>query len=66
MADAALTHLLRTHLAKSLKDQQEGYLPSNLEIPSDSHKLKKHIALVCDRIAKGYLPSGRRLEVWSI
>lgn len=59
--DAAVTHLLRTSLAKSSKDQQQqvSTFPS-LEMPADSHKLKKHIALMCDRISKGFLPSGRR------
>lgn len=49
--DAAITHLLRTVMAKSSKDQAVN--PSPLAPPSDTSKLKKHIALFCDRIGKG-------------
>ena len=62
IVDAAVTHLLRTTLAKSQKDQQQTSFQS-LELPADSHKLKKHIALLCDRITKGYLPTGKKVEV---
>lgn len=58
--DAAVTHLLRTTLAKSSKDQQQMSSFPSLEMPADIQKLKKHIALLCDRISKGYLPSGRK------
>eukprot|EP01007_Sphenomonas_quadrangularis_P000881 NODE_173_length_1924_cov_98.348800_g130_i0.p2 GENE.NODE_173_length_1924_cov_98.348800_g130_i0~~NODE_173_length_1924_cov_98.348800_g130_i0.p2 ORF type:complete len:512 (-),score=206.18 NODE_173_length_1924_cov_98.348800_g130_i0:356-1891(-) len=49
--DAAMTHLLRTCLAKSAKESSS--MPQPLSVPQDVNKLKKHIALVCDRIAKG-------------
>jgi len=49
--DAAMTHLLRTSLAKNARES--GSLPQPLQVPSDINKLKKHIALVCDRLAKG-------------
>ncbi|XP_059177174.1 protein PTHB1-like [Physella acuta] len=49
--DAALTHLLRTVLAKSSKDQAVN--PSPLALPQDTSRLKKHIALFCDRLGKG-------------
>eukprot|EP01060_Flectonema_neradi_P000961 TRINITY_DN1056_c1_g1_i1.p1 TRINITY_DN1056_c1_g1~~TRINITY_DN1056_c1_g1_i1.p1 ORF type:complete len:845 (+),score=132.55 TRINITY_DN1056_c1_g1_i1:68-2602(+) len=49
--DAAMTHLLRTSLAKTYKEAMS--MPQPLQIPSDTGKLKKHIALVCDRLAKG-------------
>ena len=60
--DASVTHLLRTTLAKSSKDQA---VPPNssLEMPAECQKLKKHIALLCDRILKGWMPSGQRIEV---
>ncbi|KAL8618805.1 hypothetical protein ACOMHN_000233 [Nucella lapillus] len=51
MTDAAVTHLLRTVLAKSAKDAAVN--PSPLSIPSDTSKVKKHIALLCDRLGKG-------------
>uniref|UniRef100_A0A7S1IUQ3 PTHB1 N-terminal domain-containing protein n=2 Tax=Eutreptiella gymnastica TaxID=73025 RepID=A0A7S1IUQ3_9EUGL len=49
--DAAMTHLLRTCLAKN--PRESGSLPQPLAVPNDINKLKKHIALVCDRLAKG-------------
>eukprot|EP01012_Entosiphon_sulcatum_P026014 TRINITY_DN3140_c0_g1_i1.p1 TRINITY_DN3140_c0_g1~~TRINITY_DN3140_c0_g1_i1.p1 ORF type:complete len:869 (-),score=169.44 TRINITY_DN3140_c0_g1_i1:72-2678(-) len=49
--DASMTHLLRTCLAKNIKEQSS--MPQPLQVPSDTNKLKKHIALVCDRLAKG-------------
>ena len=60
--DAAVTHLLRTTLAKSSKEQA---VPpsSSLEMPTECQKLKKHIALLCDRICKGWMPSGQKIEV---
>lgn len=60
--DAAVTHLLRTTLSKSSKEQA---VPPNssLEMPAECQKLKKHIALLCDRISKGYMPSGQKIEV---
>ncbi|PFX24103.1 protein PTHB1-like [Stylophora pistillata] len=51
ITDAAITHLLRTCLAKSAKDQAVGV--SAMKIPKDTSKLKKHIALMCDRLSKG-------------
>ncbi|EDV26341.1 uncharacterized protein TRIADDRAFT_22294 [Trichoplax adhaerens] len=51
LTDAAITHLLRTCLAKSAKDQAVNLPP--LKIPSDTQKLKKHIAMMCDRLTKG-------------
>eukprot|EP01064_Diplonema_japonicum_P016658 TRINITY_DN24663_c0_g1_i1.p1 TRINITY_DN24663_c0_g1~~TRINITY_DN24663_c0_g1_i1.p1 ORF type:complete len:838 (+),score=128.30 TRINITY_DN24663_c0_g1_i1:34-2547(+) len=49
--DAAMTHLLRTSLAKTYKEAMS--MPQPLQVPPDTNKLKKHIALVCDRLAKG-------------
>ncbi|XP_025097943.1 protein PTHB1-like isoform X2 [Pomacea canaliculata] len=51
MTDAAVTHLLRTVLAKSAKDAAVN--PSPLILPADTTKVKKHIALLCDRLGKG-------------
>ncbi|KAL5005570.1 hypothetical protein ScPMuIL_016728 [Solemya velum] len=49
--DAAVTHLLRTTLAKSAKDPTLN--PQPLKIPDDITKVKKHIALLCDKLGKG-------------
>ncbi|XP_067018157.1 protein PTHB1-like [Acropora muricata] len=51
ITDAAITHLLRTCLAKSAKDQAVGL--AAMKIPKDTSKLKKHLALMCDRLNKG-------------
>ncbi|ESO84549.1 hypothetical protein LOTGIDRAFT_222053 [Lottia gigantea] len=51
MVDAAVTHLLRTVLAKTAKDTAIN--PSPLTIPNDTSKVKKHLALFCDRLGKG-------------
>lgn len=50
--DAAITHLLKTCLSKSSKEQAL-HLSSQLSIPKDTSRLKKHITLLCDRLAKG-------------
>eukprot|EP00794_Sanderia_malayensis_P017473 gene17473-19220_t len=49
--DAAITYLLKTCLAKSSKDQNVIIQP--LSMPKDTVKLKKHIALMCERLNKG-------------
>lgn len=49
--DASVTHLLRTTLAKSVKDQTLN--PQPLQMPDDTTKVKKHIALMCDKLGKG-------------
>lgn len=51
ITDAAMTHLLRTTLAKTAKSSSAA--PVDLTIPDDTTKLKKHITIVCDRLAKG-------------
>uniref|UniRef100_A0A8C8SPY3 Bardet-Biedl syndrome 9 n=1 Tax=Pelusios castaneus TaxID=367368 RepID=A0A8C8SPY3_9SAUR len=50
--DAAISHLLRTCLSKSSKEQALTYT-NQLNIPKDTSRLKKHITLLCDRLAKG-------------
>ncbi|XP_073189018.1 protein PTHB1 isoform X7 [Lepidochelys kempii] len=50
--DAAISHMLRTCLSKSSKEQALT-LTSQLSIPKDTSRLKKHITLLCDRLAKG-------------
>ncbi|XP_062425527.1 protein PTHB1 isoform X2 [Rhea pennata] len=50
--DAAISYLLRTCLSKSSKEQALT-LTSELCIPKDTSRLKKHITLLCDRLAKG-------------
>ncbi|XP_052813611.1 protein PTHB1-like [Mya arenaria] len=49
--DASVTHLLRTVLAKSAKDQTLN--PAPLKLPEDTSKVKKHLALLCDKLSKG-------------
>jgi len=49
--DASVTHLLRTSLSKNAADATLN--PAALSIPKDTEKLKKHIALMCDRLGKG-------------
>ncbi|CAM9284783.1 unnamed protein product, partial [Ectocarpus sp. 12 AP-2014] len=53
--DAAVTHLLRTSLAKVAKDAappSAGQTPP-LSMPADTVKLKKHLSIVFDRLNKG-------------
>lgn len=55
--DAAMTHLLRTSLAKNAKESASVAQP--LAAMVDTNKLKKHITIVCDRLEKGaslYIP----------
>lgn len=54
--DAAVSHLLRTCLSRSPKDQATTLAQVGgpvLGLPRDTARLKKHITLLCDRIAKG-------------
>ncbi|XP_030639011.1 protein PTHB1 [Chanos chanos] len=51
--DAAVSHLLRTCLSRSPKDQAMSLSPSQLTMPKDTVRLKKHITLLCDRLGKG-------------
>ncbi|KAF6085390.1 Bardet-Biedl syndrome 9 [Phyllostomus discolor] len=50
--DAAVSYLLKTCLSKSSKEQALN-LSSQLTKPKDTGRLKKHITLLCDRLAKG-------------
>ena len=49
--DASMTHLLRTSLAKSAREASTVALP--LTPLGDTEKLKRHIQIVCERLAKG-------------
>lgn len=70
VTDTAVTHLLKTCLSKSVKDQTVN--SQSMQFPKDTSKLKKHIALLCDRLAKGSRldlhsqpkdePHGKKLE----
>lgn len=53
--DAAMTHLLRTSLAKVAKESapSSGGQTPQLSMPPNTEKLKKHISIVCDRLNKG-------------
>ncbi|XP_060637613.2 protein PTHB1 isoform X2 [Anolis sagrei] len=50
--DAAVSHLLKTCLSKSSKDHALT-LSNQLCIPKDTNRLKKHITVLYDRLAKG-------------
>ncbi|KAG7265284.1 hypothetical protein CRUP_005262, partial [Coryphaenoides rupestris] len=56
--DAAISHLLRSCLSRSPKEQAgaalaaQGAAPA-LGLPADTGRLKKHITLLCDRLGKG-------------
>lgn len=49
--DASLTYLLKTSMAKNAKDTAS--LSSQIEMPDDTDKIKKHLNMVLDRISKG-------------
>ncbi|XP_034467441.1 protein PTHB1 isoform X1 [Hippoglossus hippoglossus] len=54
--DAAVSHLLRSCLSRSSKDQATSLAQMGgplLSLPRDTARLKKHITLLCDRIGKG-------------
>ncbi|XP_073781881.1 protein PTHB1 isoform X4 [Danio rerio] len=51
--DAAVSHLLKTCLSRSPKDQAISLSTGPLTIPKDTSRLKKHIMLLCDRLGKG-------------
>uniref|UniRef100_A0A6Q2X7J2 Bardet-Biedl syndrome 9 n=1 Tax=Esox lucius TaxID=8010 RepID=A0A6Q2X7J2_ESOLU len=51
--DAAVSHLLRTCLSRSPKDQALSLSTAQLSMPKDTARLKKHITLLCDRLGKG-------------
>lgn len=54
--DAAVSHLLRSCLSRSPKDQATSLAQAGgpvLGLPHDTTRLKKHITLMCDRISKG-------------
>ncbi|KAM9782484.1 protein PTHB1 [Neosynchiropus ocellatus] len=54
--DAAVAHLLRSCLSRSPKDQATSLAQTGgpvLGLPRDTARLKKHIALLCERIGKG-------------
>ncbi|XP_014787974.1 protein PTHB1 isoform X2 [Octopus bimaculoides] len=49
--DAAITHMLRTVLAKNTKDTTIN--PPPFSLPSDSSKVCKHITTFCEKLGKG-------------
>ncbi|XP_016375732.1 protein PTHB1 [Sinocyclocheilus rhinocerous] len=51
--DAAVSHLLKSCLSRSPKDQAISLSTGPLTIPKDMSRLKKHITLLCDRLGKG-------------
>ncbi|XP_077056310.1 protein PTHB1 isoform X2 [Siphateles boraxobius] len=51
--DAAVSHLLKTCLSRSPKDQAISLSSGPLTLPKDTARLKKHITLLCDRLGKG-------------
>ena len=51
VVEASLTYLLKTALAKNVKDS--AVISQQLEMPENVEKLKKHIGMVIDRLGKG-------------
>jgi len=51
LVNSAMTQLLRTTLAKNAKESAASIAP--MSFPQSTAKLKKHITIVCDRLAKG-------------
>ncbi|XP_034553420.1 nucleolar protein 58-like [Notolabrus celidotus] len=54
--DAAVSHLLRTCLSRSPKDQATSLAQTGspmLGLPQDTARLKRHITVLCERIGKG-------------
>lgn len=51
--EAAVSHLLRTCLSRSSKDQATTLNTPQLAMPKDTSRLKKHITTLCDRLGKG-------------
>eukprot|EP00118_Oscarella_pearsei_P013887 m.115130 g.115130 ORF g.115130 m.115130 type:complete len:899 (+) comp37533_c0_seq3:53-2749(+) len=49
--DAAVSQILKTSLAKTVREQSVSF--TQVEMPNDASKLKKHIALMCDRLKRG-------------
>ena len=49
--DAALVHLLRTSLARGPKDRAAP--AARLVFPDNTDNIKRHLAFVCDRLARG-------------
>jgi len=62
--DAAVTHLLKTALAKDKDPGKDARASSQstLTRPADAGKLKKHITLVADRLHKGLRPTREKVE----
>ena len=52
-ADAGVSHLLRTALAKNSKEASA--VIAGLDMPPSTDKLKRHLAILCDRLKKGAL-----------
>ena len=58
--DAAVMHLLRTTLAKTSSKaatDTAGAAAAELVMPKSLKKFKKHVTILCDRLAKGALPA---------
>ena len=51
--DASMTFLLKTQLAKNIKETAT-LSPTIIEIPSDIETFKKHLGMVLDRLSKGF------------
>eukprot|EP00640_Fibrocapsa_japonica_P007118 CAMPEP_0113940832 /NCGR_PEP_ID=MMETSP1339-20121228/6885_1 /TAXON_ID=94617 /ORGANISM="Fibrocapsa japonica" /LENGTH=159 /DNA_ID=CAMNT_0000944793 /DNA_START=137 /DNA_END=616 /DNA_ORIENTATION=- /assembly_acc=CAM_ASM_000762 len=51
IVDASMTYLLRTVLAKNVKET--AVVQQSVSMPSDTTKMRKHISIVCDRLNKG-------------
>lgn len=54
--DASMMHLLRTSLAKNQRDANTVAQP--IVMAEETFKFKRHVQIVCDRLAKGYSITG--------
>ena len=58
--EAGMTHLLRTHLARNAKEAST--VPVPLAPLTDTQKLKRHVSIVVERIARGGRLFGTRAK----
>ena len=45
-----------TNITNHDRESSQGATSSQLKLPADASKLKKHITLMCDRLQKGLRP----------
>lgn len=62
VVDASLVHLLRTTLSSSSSSSSLSVAETRLKMPSNTNRLKKHIAVVADRLSKGCSLKSKKSE----